>query len=112
MSNLQKDFIDSNDLFINRLAKLSQEEVKLPKNRDKFLEISIYLNLTVDLVSSLFFSPPHRHKTIQISFNILTSFLSSLFKDIFVFSFSKRVRQQNSCQKTFFTKIFLPLFGL
>ncbi len=51
MSNLQKDFIDSNDLFINRLAKLSQEEVKLPKNRDKFIqeEITIKSNLANDL---------------------------------------------------------------
>ena len=51
MSNLQKDFIDSNDSFINRLAKLSQEEVKLPKNRDKFIqeEITIKSNLANDL---------------------------------------------------------------
>ena len=56
MSNLQKDFIDSNDSFINRLAKLSQEEVKLPKNRDKFIqeEITIKSNLANDLGLSSF----------------------------------------------------------
>ncbi len=56
MSNLQKDFIDSNDLFINRLAKLSQEEVKLPKNRDKFIqeEINIKSKLANDLGLSSF----------------------------------------------------------
>ena len=49
MSNLQKDFIDSNDLFINRLAKLSQEEVKLPKNRDKFIQEEINIKSLTQL---------------------------------------------------------------
>ena len=41
------------------------------------------------------------------------SYIKTSKKEILSYlSFSKRVRQQNSCQKTFFTKIFLPLFGL
>jgi len=43
MTDLHRDFIKSNDEFINRNAKLSLEEVKRPKSRDRFIQEEIQM---------------------------------------------------------------------
>jgi len=43
MTDLHRNFIKSNDEFINRNAKLSLEEVKRPKSRDRFIQEEIQM---------------------------------------------------------------------
>ena len=43
MTDLHRDFIKSNDEFITRNAKLSLEEVKRPKSRDRFIQEEIQM---------------------------------------------------------------------